>query len=59
MKTTRIKLIAYCSLEFLELTSKQQERRYKAKFARRIADTIILRASLRQLTPEALANEFR
>jgi hypothetical protein len=39
--------------------TKQQERRYKTKFAKRMADTISLRASMRQLTPEALASEFK
>jgi hypothetical protein len=44
------------------MRTKQRERRYKTKFARRIADTIDLRvnrASMRQLTPEALAKEFK
>jgi hypothetical protein len=39
--------------------TKQQEHRYKTKFAKRMADTISLRASMRQLTPEALASEFK
>jgi hypothetical protein len=42
------------------MRSTQQERRYyKTKFARRIADTIDLRASIHQLTPEALGGEFK
>jgi hypothetical protein len=39
--------------------SNQQARRYKKKFAKRMADTIDLRASLRQLNPESLAKEFQ
>jgi hypothetical protein len=41
------------------MRTKHQERRYKTKFARRIADTIDLRASMRQLTPEAIGREFK
>jgi hypothetical protein len=40
-------------------TAQQQARRYKAKFAKRIADTIDVRGSMRQLRPEALASEFK
>jgi hypothetical protein len=39
--------------------SQQQARRYKTKFAKRIADTINVRVSMRQLQPEALASEFK
>jgi hypothetical protein len=41
------------------MRAKHQERRYKTKFAKRIADTISLRVSMRQLTPAALASEFK
>jgi hypothetical protein len=37
----------------------QQARRYRTTFAKRMADAIDLRASMRQLSPEALANEFK
>jgi hypothetical protein len=37
----------------------QQARRYKTKFAKRIADTINVGGSMRQLQPEALASEFK
>jgi len=36
-----------------------QAHRYRARFARRIAETIELRASVRNLTPDALAKEFQ
>ena len=39
--------------------TKQQARRFKKKFAKRMADTIDLRASMRQLSPDALAKEFQ
>mmetsp|Transcript_22800 Transcript_22800/g.52763 ORF Transcript_22800/g.52763 Transcript_22800/m.52763 type:complete len:332 (+) Transcript_22800:322-1317(+) len=35
-----------------------QVNRYRARFARRIAETIDVRASVRNLTPDALAREF-
>jgi hypothetical protein len=41
------------------MRAKHQERRYKTKFAKRIANTISRRVSMRQLTPEALASEFK
>jgi hypothetical protein len=50
-----IGMLYYCHV----MRVKQQERRYKTKFAKRIADTISLRVSMRQLTPEALASEFK
>jgi hypothetical protein len=39
--------------------SQQQARRYKTIFAKRIADTINVRGSMRLLQPEALASEFK
>jgi hypothetical protein len=39
--------------------TKQQAKRYKTMFAMRIADTIDVRASMRLLSPEALAVEFK
>jgi len=38
---------------------KAQASRYRARFARRIAETIDMRASVRSLTPDALAKEFQ
>mmetsp|Transcript_26220 Transcript_26220/g.60923 ORF Transcript_26220/g.60923 Transcript_26220/m.60923 type:complete len:214 (-) Transcript_26220:297-938(-) len=38
---------------------RQQASRNRAMFARRIAETIDMRASVRNLTPDALAREFR
>jgi len=37
----------------------QQSKRFRTMFARRIADTIQLRGSVRSLTPDALADEFK
>jgi hypothetical protein len=37
----------------------QQAKRYKRMFAKRMADTIDVRASMRLLSPEALASEFK
>jgi hypothetical protein len=41
------------------MRAKQQAKRYKTRFAKRMADVIDLRASMRQLAPEALALEFK
>jgi len=37
----------------------QQAQRYRTAFAKRIADTINVQGSVRSLSPEALANEFK
>jgi len=41
------------------ILQKQQERRFRTIFAKRIAETIKVRGSMRTLSPEALADEFR
>jgi hypothetical protein len=41
------------------LRATQQAKRYKTKFAERMAAKIDLRASMRQMAPEALAREFK
>ena len=48
---------ALCALHVWR--AQQQARRFKTKFAKRIADTISVRGSMRQLQPEALASEFK
>jgi len=38
---------------------RQQEKRYRTTFARRVADTMTIRKSMRSLTPDLLAKEFQ
>jgi hypothetical protein len=51
-------LIIIALLFYMQWKLAQQEKRYRANFAARVAETMDLRASVVMLTPEALAEEF-
>jgi hypothetical protein len=51
-------IIALLFYRYMQRKLAQQDKRYRANFAARVAETMDLRASVVMLTPEALAEEF-